>query len=362
MSQIWPYEVFQNNQNASTEKIRPFKCLLLMPFKKKFNIVAEILKDIVEKTVNDFLHPTTIELPQIVRLDWVKNSDAIQNQIWQEIIEADLVFCDITGLNSNVLFELGVCSAWKKIHKVILIKDKNCKEPCPFDIAPFRYHLYSLNKDSSINAFKEMIKKQTLTALISYPDSQGYSPRITSPLSINFEGNHDDFRIFTPPFAHRRITNDYLEFGSRYYFPGSWATLGKEEFYNFSLEFSAKFINPLDESSKIGVGLRSQHYYANYSHCFVLQKNGDVWMTEPNDEPPVFANDVKLFEFGTIDMNKFNIFKFKFFNNTIEVDINDFHKAIDLEKSKKEFGKGFIRFLSVRCIMAIKYINFEALN
>jgi len=44
----------------------------------------------------------------------------IQQEIWREIEEADLIFCDITGYNPNVMFEAGACAAWKEMNRSFL--------------------------------------------------------------------------------------------------------------------------------------------------------------------------------------------------------------------------------------------------
>lgn len=50
---------------------------------------------------------TSLRYHKVDRLDWVTSSGAIQQQIWQKIIEADLVICDLTDYNPNVMVEGG---------------------------------------------------------------------------------------------------------------------------------------------------------------------------------------------------------------------------------------------------------------
>jgi hypothetical protein len=129
MSEIWPLDVKNKLSGGATDALRPFKCLLLMPFEGRFNQVVEVInKAVLEKikSLGDILPET--ELPQIERLDWITSSGVIQQEIWQKIDEADLVFCDITGYNPNVMFESGVCAAWKEMKQVVFIKDRFFKQ------------------------------------------------------------------------------------------------------------------------------------------------------------------------------------------------------------------------------------------
>src|SRR4029079_972736 len=120
------------------------------------------------------------DLPSIQRLDWLTSSGVIQQDIWREIYEADLVFCDITGYNANVLFEAGVAAAWKRIEQVVFVRDHFYKGQSPFDLAPLRYTDYALTSDG-IADFKRRLEEVIKTAVIGSPDARGASPSIRFP-------------------------------------------------------------------------------------------------------------------------------------------------------------------------------------
>lgn len=194
--------------------------------------------------------------------------------------------------------------------------------------------------------------------IVAFPDKQGKCPKIELPLQIDFDDNRDDLRIYTPPFAHRRITNKSLEFGSLFFFPFSWASISKEQLLNFKIEFSARFVNPLKEDSWIGIGMRSQNYYANYAHIFYLRKDGSIVITEPNEEPPKFYEDKVLREPTKINTDVFCTFQILFNESILDVQIDDFHpEPFDVKKLKKVFGPGLLRFQSSNSWMAIKHIK-----
>ena len=62
----------------------------------------------------------------------------IQQDMFQLILQADVVICDVTVHNPNVFYELGVRHALRKKHTV-LIKGRPTADATPFDIAGVRY-------------------------------------------------------------------------------------------------------------------------------------------------------------------------------------------------------------------------------
>lgn len=357
MSEIWPLDVNNKLSRVAMDAIHPFKCLLLMPFEARFDQVAEILHKTVSETIKSFgATQFEAELPEIKRIDWVTSSGVIQQDIWKEITEADLVFCDITGYNPNVMFEGGVCAAWKEMNQVVFIKDRFFKQQSAFDIAPIRYTEYELTTDG-IEKFRDKVVKLTSDALIGFPDRQGDTPRLTWPLEIDFKDNQDDLRIYTPPYAHRRVAKEWLEFGSTTHFSHSWASVGKEKFYCFQLDFIARFSNPNPISAYIGVGLRSQHYYANFAHFVYLTRDGRIWITEPNEEPPEFYKGKELRPAKQIDLDADHHFRVVFNQSILSIEVDDFSQGFEVAQMKKVFGPGLIRFQPYRSWMAIKKVK-----
>jgi hypothetical protein len=136
-----------------------------MPFEQRFDQVADVIKDTVLRIAASF---PFLEQPRIDRVDWITSTGVIQQDIWQKVYEADLVFCDITGFNPNVLFESGVCAAWKDIKQVAFIRDHFFRQQSAFDIAPIRYIEYSLTEDR-IGDFQQKIAKVVSDAVLPSP-------------------------------------------------------------------------------------------------------------------------------------------------------------------------------------------------
>ena len=75
------------------------------------------------------------------RADDVKNTTLIHSTILNRLIKADMVVCDLSGKNPNVMFELGIRQAFDK--PVTLIKDETTNGI--FDVDPLKYTTYSKN-------------------------------------------------------------------------------------------------------------------------------------------------------------------------------------------------------------------------
>jgi hypothetical protein len=80
------------------------------------------------------VRPALDELYDIKRADEDALPGQISPQVIRDIDQADLVVCDLTGLNPNVMYEL--CFAHTRRKRVIQIADAGTK--LPFDLAQFR--------------------------------------------------------------------------------------------------------------------------------------------------------------------------------------------------------------------------------
>jgi hypothetical protein len=334
-----------------------------MPFDKSFDDIAALIHEttnIVFEQFRDFF-----ELPQVDRLDWHTSSGAIQQQIWQRIAEADLVVCDLTGYNANVMLESGVTAAWKTASQVIFIRDRAAPAvQSPFDIMPMRYFEYERSSYTGIRAFQQKLAALIREAFINFPDGVTMDHRpIPDEYRQDFSSGLDDLSLLTAPFAHRRIKDGALEFGSLWNFPHSWATIGKRHFYEFALEFTATFRNPLQGSTPyVGVGVRSQHYYANFAHILYLNSEGLIVITEPNENPPKFYEDNILRGPTSIDPSADHTFSMTFDQKVLEVTVDDFKKSFPVAGMNKAFGPGLIRFQAYRTWMGLRSLNLKNLS
>ena len=91
------------------------------------------------KIYQTFIKPT-VERPEFNlvcrRADDVKSNRAIIQDIWKSLCEARLVIAVLSGLNPNVMYELGVAHTLGK--ETILIYQRGEDIKFPFDLAHIR--------------------------------------------------------------------------------------------------------------------------------------------------------------------------------------------------------------------------------
>lgn len=118
------------------------KVFFIMPFEQDFF-------DLYEEFKNRFG-----EKVDISRADDLDNQQNIIKDIVVGIAEADIIIADLTGLNPNVFYELGIAHTMDK--KTIIIT-QNIDE-LPFDIRSYRANQYSLKFNKIPSFMKDMEK------------------------------------------------------------------------------------------------------------------------------------------------------------------------------------------------------------
>lgn len=86
-------------------------------------------------------------------------TELIHAEIIRNLEQADFVLCDLSGLNPNVLFELGIRTSLDR--PVILVKD-DLTERIPFDLSAIN----TLTYDSSLTPWSLVIEKPRLVGHI----------------------------------------------------------------------------------------------------------------------------------------------------------------------------------------------------
>ena len=104
-------------------------------------------KDHFKHVLEHFLIPSLEKADLKAISPITKGSELIHAEIIANIETADLVLCDISTLNPNVFFELGIRTALNK--PVCLIKD-DVTSKIPFDTASINHHEYL----SALNAWE----------------------------------------------------------------------------------------------------------------------------------------------------------------------------------------------------------------
>ena len=113
-------------RQETNQKLRAF---VLMPFDPEFDIIF-----------NDLIKPALEEAGyDVKRADSLLNQQNILKDIVRGIAEADLVVADLTSLNANVFYELGISHTMLR-PTVLLIQST---EEIPFDLKSYRVIPYS---------------------------------------------------------------------------------------------------------------------------------------------------------------------------------------------------------------------------
>ena len=120
-------------------------CFMLMPFQ---NNDAEDIYRLCTK-------PTISKLGlDIRRSDELFTTNPILEDILESINEASIVIADVSGLNPNVLYELGVSHTIKKEQTIVITNENYDK--LPFDIKLFRIIKYKNTIPGGVKYKKEL--------------------------------------------------------------------------------------------------------------------------------------------------------------------------------------------------------------
>jgi hypothetical protein len=108
-----------------------------------------LLEEIVERVLDDF--PEYV----VVRADKIAQPGMIDAQIIRNLIEADLVIADLSALNPNAFYEIGIRHMIQKpIIHMQLIDDK-----IPFDVSLYRATKFSRTRPADLRRAREELKQ-----------------------------------------------------------------------------------------------------------------------------------------------------------------------------------------------------------
>lgn len=121
-----------------------FKAFVLMPFDSEFNSIYD---DLIKPALEDAGY-------DVSKADSFLDQQNILRDIIKGIAMAQLVIADLTTLNPNVLYELGLCHGLK-IPTILLAQSM---EEVPFDLRPYRIQIYSTRFDQ-VHKLKQGLKE-----------------------------------------------------------------------------------------------------------------------------------------------------------------------------------------------------------
>jgi len=104
------------------------KCFVMIPLKEPFTVIF-----------TDHIKPVLKDLQiESVRANDYYTTHEIMKDIWNRINNCHFAIADLTGRNSNVMYELGITHTIGK--DVVLISQND--EDVPFDLRHIRYYKY----------------------------------------------------------------------------------------------------------------------------------------------------------------------------------------------------------------------------
>jgi hypothetical protein len=150
-------------------------CFIIMPFSDMEGYESGHFSRVYEHLIRPACVTAGVEP---VRGDEVKGTNYIAIDILQRILKSDIVICDLSGKNANVMYELGIRQAFDL--PVVLLKDKKTERV--FDIQGLRTldYVESLRIDS-VEQDRESLA-ETISATLKREDHEVNS--LVSLLSI----------------------------------------------------------------------------------------------------------------------------------------------------------------------------------
>ena len=147
-------------------------CFVIMGFGKKTSLLHKKGIDL-DYVYNNIIKPAVAQTEFVsIRADEVSGNSLIGRKMFLRLVTADLVIADITCLNANAMYELGIRHALRP-YSTIIIKDD--LTDFPFDIYDVPYIKYSskLTSKSILNAIS--ILSQRINDIKNELDSPFFS-------------------------------------------------------------------------------------------------------------------------------------------------------------------------------------------
>lgn len=117
---------------------------VLLPHKPEFQAIYE-------EAISPAFRANNLEP---LKADDIYRPGSILSQVWSQIRTAEVLVADVSGLNPNVIFELGLCHGMHRC-PILLVRDP---AELPFNLRSLRYIVYS-NDITGIKRLREQLKR-----------------------------------------------------------------------------------------------------------------------------------------------------------------------------------------------------------
>jgi len=170
-------------------------CFVMMPFDPAFN-------PIYEKAMQPGVTDANLEC---LRAKEDLRAGKVHEQFSQQISESAICLADLTGLNANVLFEVGMAIQAKK---PIVMITQDALEGIPFDIRQYRMHRYGDTPDGRAELRAKITKaiRATLEDEVTLPMAS-HVPLLREMLAPESLGDPADnrFVVAASPLSWREV-------------------------------------------------------------------------------------------------------------------------------------------------------------
>jgi O-acetyl-ADP-ribose deacetylase (regulator of RNase III) len=142
-------------------------CFVIMPFGDKINIDGQVIEAIRESAANGSALPARVVQPiqfdriyasiieraaarldlECTRCDLIKGAGSIHEDMFRHIWDADVAIVDISTLNANVFYELGMRHT---LHKKVTVLIQRKGTMAPFNIQGYRVITYDESTEAGI--------------------------------------------------------------------------------------------------------------------------------------------------------------------------------------------------------------------
>lgn len=164
-----------SRQGASDMERRLF---VACPIGEEGSPTRELSDQVLEHLIEDAVaRDPELSGIKVVRADRIAKPGKITSQIILEVQRADVLVADLTNLNPNVMYELGIRQATNKPSVLIAKKGTTL----PFDLQAYRTVFYDLGLDEIANARKELAEqiRESFSGVRDYSQDVMFNPSST---------------------------------------------------------------------------------------------------------------------------------------------------------------------------------------
>ena len=164
-------------------------CFVVMGFNKKTDYATGRTLDL-DKTYRAIIKPAVQAAGMhCVRADEIVHSGIIDVPMFQQLLEADLVIADVSTMNPNALYELGVRHALRPFSTIVIGESRIKEKGYPFDLSHLAIRDYVHLGDG-----------------IDYEEAVGFSGKLAAAIQTILAQPKDDSPVYVYLTALRQPT------------------------------------------------------------------------------------------------------------------------------------------------------------